>query len=103
MLLLTTPRFDEHTTPPGHPERPERAHVFDAVAARWREQGAQVSAPRSATRDELVRVHAAEYLDALMGLAVVPSRWTRIRSRPPSRLTLRSWLPAPQCKLRTMR
>ena len=66
MLLLTTPRFDEHTTPPGHPERPERAHVFDAVAARWREQGAQVSAPRSATRDELVRVHAAEYLDALM-------------------------------------
>ena len=25
-----------HLTPPGHPERPERAHVFDAVATAWR-------------------------------------------------------------------
>ena len=39
MLLITSPRFEEHVTPPGHPERMERAHVFDAVAARWAETG----------------------------------------------------------------
>src|SRR6185312_11107276 len=65
MLLLASPRFEEHTPPPGHPERPERALVFDAVAARWRERGAQIATPRAATRDELLRVHAPEYVDAL--------------------------------------
>ena len=34
MLLITSPRFGDHVTPPGHPERLERAEVFDAVAAR---------------------------------------------------------------------
>jgi acetoin utilization deacetylase AcuC-like enzyme len=65
MLLLASPRFEEHTPPPGHPERPERAHVFDAVTARWRELGAHVAAPRAATREELLRVHAAQYVDAI--------------------------------------
>jgi acetoin utilization deacetylase AcuC-like enzyme len=65
MLLLASPRFNEHTPPPGHPERPERAQVFDAVVARWRDRGARVAAPRPATRDELVAVHAPEYVDVL--------------------------------------
>ena len=65
MLLLASPRFEEHTTPPGHPERPERANVFDAVAARWREVGTHVITPRPATRDELLRVHAPAYVDAM--------------------------------------
>lgn len=63
MLLITSPRFEEHVTPPGHPERMERAHVFDAVAGRWLEKGGRATAPRAATREELERVHAPEYLD----------------------------------------
>ena len=65
MLLITSPRFEEHVTPPGHPERMERAHVFDAVAARWLEKGGRTAPPRAATRDELALVHAGNYLDSL--------------------------------------
>jgi acetoin utilization deacetylase AcuC-like enzyme len=61
-ILVHTERFAEHQTPPGHPERPERADVLDAVAARWRARGAEVVAPREATREQLLRVHEAEYL-----------------------------------------
>lgn len=63
MLLITSPRYEEHVTPPGHPDRMERAHVFDAVAARWLERGGRTMAPRAATREELERVHSPEYLD----------------------------------------
>ena len=65
MLLIASPRFEEHVTPPGHPERIERAHVFNAVAARWMERGGRIASPRSATREELERVHDAGYLDQL--------------------------------------
>ena len=43
----------------------ERAHVFDAVAARWSGIGVASEAPRPASRDELVRVHSPDYLDAI--------------------------------------
>jgi acetoin utilization deacetylase AcuC-like enzyme len=66
-LLLASPRFAEHTTPPGHPEQPDRAHVFDSVAARWRELGTRVLAPRSATREELIRVHSPGYVRFIEG------------------------------------
>jgi acetoin utilization deacetylase AcuC-like enzyme len=65
VLLVSSPRFAEHTTPPGHPERPERADVFDAVAAAWRDQGGRVIEPRRATREELLRVHAAAHVQAM--------------------------------------
>jgi acetoin utilization deacetylase AcuC-like enzyme len=73
MLLISSPRFEEHVTPPGHPERPERAHVFDAVAAGWRAQGGAVVAPRAATREELARVHDATHLDRMESVAGKPS------------------------------
>lgn len=69
MLLVTSERFEEHVTPPGHPERMERARVFTAVAGRRIKAGARALAPRPATRDELARVHDAEYLDALATIA----------------------------------
>jgi acetoin utilization deacetylase AcuC-like enzyme len=69
MLLITSPRFEEHVTPPGHPERMERAHVFDAVAARWMEKGGETLAPRAAVREELARVHGEEYLDRIAATA----------------------------------
>ena len=43
----------------------ERAQVFDAVAARWIAAGTASTPPRPASRDELLRVHSAEYLDAI--------------------------------------
>ena len=69
MMLIASPRFAEHTTPPGHPERPERAGVFDAVAAAFARRGGSVRAPRTATRDELARVHTAPYLDRIAATA----------------------------------
>ena len=62
LVLIHTERFAEHQTPPGHPERPERADVLDAVAARWRSRGVEIVAPREATREHLLRVHDAGYL-----------------------------------------
>ena len=65
MLLISSPRFIEHTTPPGHPERPERGELFTEVAAAYERGGGQVRAPRSATDEELARVHSRGYLDAI--------------------------------------
>ena len=65
MLLITSSRFDEHVTPPGHPERIERAHVFNTVASEWVKHGGRTMTPRAATREELARVHDPQYLDQL--------------------------------------
>jgi acetoin utilization deacetylase AcuC-like enzyme len=65
MLLISSARFQEHTTPPGHPERPERAEVFDAVARAFRERGGRVIEPRPATREELLRVHDEAYVASI--------------------------------------
>jgi len=62
IILIHSDRFAEHQTPPGHPERPERAEVMDVVADRWRTRGTEVVAPRAATREQLLRVHDANYL-----------------------------------------
>jgi acetoin utilization deacetylase AcuC-like enzyme len=62
VILIHTERFAEHQTPPGHPERSERAEVMDAVAHRWRTRGTEIVAPRAATREQLARVHDTEYL-----------------------------------------
>ncbi|HEY2904789.1 MAG TPA: histone deacetylase [Vicinamibacterales bacterium] len=73
LLLVHSDRFAEHQTPPGHPERPERAEVMDIVAARWGRRGVEIVAPREATRPQLARVHGAEYLrliESTMGRAV---------------------------------
>ena len=62
VILIHSDRFAEHQTPPGHPERPERAEVMDAVAARWRDKGAEIVAPRAATIEQLARVHDRDFL-----------------------------------------
>ena len=69
MLLICSPRFEEHVTPPGHPERLERAHVFDSAAARWTHAGGPTAAPRPVAREELERVHASAYLDTLAAVS----------------------------------
>ena len=74
MLLISSPRFQDHIPPPGHPERPERAHVFDAVASNWLQKGGRVAQPRSATPQELGRAHTQQHIETIQraaGRAVV--------------------------------
>ena len=65
LVLVSSPRFVDHVTPAGHPERPERAEILEAVAARFREQGGTVLAPRAATDDDLARVHSRGHLASI--------------------------------------
>lgn len=65
MVLVHTPRFSEHTPPPGHPERIERGGVLEAVAASYAAGGGRVSAPRMAAREDLARIHTGAYLDSI--------------------------------------
>ena len=65
MILISSTRFDQHVTPPGHPEQPERAHVLDVVAADYRARGGTVIEPTAATREQLARVHTADHLDRI--------------------------------------
>jgi acetoin utilization deacetylase AcuC-like enzyme len=74
VILISSPRFDEHVTPPGHPERPERAQAMDAVAERWRAKGGEIREPRRATREELERVHTADYLDLIESVRGKPAQ-----------------------------
>jgi acetoin utilization deacetylase AcuC-like enzyme len=73
MNLYASPRFAEHTTPPGHPEGPERAGVFDAVAKAFAAGGGVVRPPRPAVHEELARVHTADYLASLEKIAGRPA------------------------------
>ena len=70
--LCTDERFRAHRAPREHPERPERLVAIErALAAPGRAGGpslvdrCQRVAAREATRAELERVHAPEYLDLL--------------------------------------
>ncbi len=62
VLLIHSDRFADHQTPPGHPERAERADVMHVVAGRWAKRGTEVIAPRTATREQLARVHDVDYI-----------------------------------------
>ncbi len=62
LILVHSDRFSDHQTPPGHPERPERAEAMAAVVDRWRARGIEVVAPREATIEQLARVHDDAYV-----------------------------------------
>ncbi len=81
LIVIASHRFTEHETPPGHPERSERAEVMDRIAERWRDAGGEVVAPRSATHEQLARVHSDEYLRRIaetagQALALDPDTYT---------------------------
>ena len=61
--IVLSPRYRDHDTGPGHPERPDRV---TAVEARLAADGLLASLvriePRAATRADLLRCHEPEYL-----------------------------------------
>jgi acetoin utilization deacetylase AcuC-like enzyme len=65
MLIVSSERFADHLTPPGHPESPERNAVLETAAATLKELGAVVVEPVPATREQLLRVHPAGHIDAI--------------------------------------
>jgi acetoin utilization deacetylase AcuC-like enzyme len=66
LVLVDDPLFGEHIGPAGHPERPERLHAARAAIARADFDLHRTDlAARSATDDELVRVHHEKYLEQL--------------------------------------
>jgi acetoin utilization deacetylase AcuC-like enzyme len=65
LTLFSSDRFADHLTPPGHPERVERAGVMQVVAAEFRRNGGTVVEPRAATDEELALVHDAEYVSMI--------------------------------------
>jgi len=69
MVIVGSPLFARHVNPPGHPERPERADVLDALANRWSESGGRTIAPRPATHAELRRVHTQAHVDRMAATA----------------------------------
>lgn len=69
LILVTSPRFGDHLEPPGHPERVARHEVMEAVASGWIESGVVAVEPRPATREELGRVHAADYIERIESAA----------------------------------
>jgi len=62
VTVLTSNRWADHLTPPGHPERVERAEVMQVVASEFRRRGGAVVEPRAATEDEIARIHAREHI-----------------------------------------
>ena len=62
LTLFSSPRFADHLTPPGHPERVERHTVMQVVAAEFSERGGKVLAPAAADHEALARVHDADYI-----------------------------------------
>ena len=62
LTIFTSDRFADHLTPPGHPERVERAEVMQHVVAQWRKRGGAVHEPRPAPTEQLARIHEADHI-----------------------------------------
>ena len=69
LILISSDRFAEHQTPPGHPERSERAEAMELIASRWRMRGGEVTAPHVAANEQLARVHTNEYIASIAATA----------------------------------
>ena len=69
VLLVSSPRFVDHRTPNGHPERPARAEVMARVAERWTAGGGPTAAPVPVSDEALARVHDGRYLEDIAATA----------------------------------
>jgi acetoin utilization deacetylase AcuC-like enzyme len=65
LTIVTTARFADHLTPPGHPERVERFAVMQVVASEFRARGGTVVEPEPADEAAIARVHDREYVSLI--------------------------------------
>ena len=91
VLLVSSPRFVDHRTPGGHPERPARAEVMARVAERWAATGGPAAAPAPVSDQALARVHDGRYLEDIASTAgrrvrLDPDTWTSPDSEAVARL-----------------
>ena len=68
VLLLSDELMVRHDPGPGHPERPDRLRAIVAEVDRNPNQGLVRAKPRAATREQVERVHAANYVDRIDAL-----------------------------------
>lgn len=66
LTIVSSSRFADHVTPPGHPECPERAAVMSRAAERFASDGGRVVEPRAAEDADLLRVHTAAHVAAMV-------------------------------------
>ncbi|MEY2935180.1 MAG: hypothetical protein RL033_5929 [Pseudomonadota bacterium] len=70
LCLADDALFEQHVSPPGHPERPQRLSAArQGVEACSAAAGALRLAPRDASLDELARVHTGAYVEQLEQLS----------------------------------
>lgn len=68
--IVYDPRYADHCTGPDHPECPERLAVIHAMLQEPDMRGCfEILAPRNAVREELLQVHAPEYIRRLEATA----------------------------------
>jgi acetoin utilization deacetylase AcuC-like enzyme len=65
LTLFTSPRFADHLTPPGHPERVERFEVMQVVASEFGKRGGRVETARRVTDEDVLRIHDPDYLSSI--------------------------------------
>jgi acetoin utilization deacetylase AcuC-like enzyme len=68
LVVVTSKRFTDHITPPGHPERVERAETMEVAASRWMKTGGAVIEPRLASDGDLLRIHEAQYVESIKAI-----------------------------------
>jgi acetoin utilization deacetylase AcuC-like enzyme len=69
LSIVASPRFADHLTPPGHPERVDRHTVMQVVAQEFSARGGALFEPRPASVEELARIHDADYLTLIQETA----------------------------------
>lgn len=67
--LVTDPAYLQHLAGPMHPESPGRLRAIHQVLQAAPIAGVHRAPPRRATREELLRVHAAEHVERVLSLA----------------------------------
>jgi acetoin utilization deacetylase AcuC-like enzyme len=69
MIIFSSERFAHHLTPPGHPERPERAETLRRVGLQWASRGHALVEPDPADVTALERIHTPAYVAAIRATA----------------------------------
>jgi acetoin utilization deacetylase AcuC-like enzyme len=67
-LLISHPAFLDHDTGPHHPERPDRLRAVMAALETEAFADLERRTAPAATREQLLRVHPENYIDAILGI-----------------------------------